>query len=65
MFLAARIELKYQVLKDFSREAKDEAPLSANCEAISASLKGKAVHSKDKHAFKGRAKTIDEDEATL
>jgi len=43
---------------DLSREAKDKALLNANSEAILASLKGGALHSKAKLAFKGRAKTV-------
>ena len=44
--------------KDLSHEAKDKAPLGINSEAISASLKERALLSKAKLAFKGRAKTI-------
>ena len=54
-FLAARLELRH-CAKDLSHEVKNEAPLSANSEAISASLKGEALHSKAKLVFKGRAK---------
>jgi len=42
---------------DLSREAKNEAPLSASSEAISASLKERAMLHNAKLAFKGRAKT--------
>jgi len=44
--------------KDLSPEIKNEAPLSANSEAISASLIGRTLRSRAKLTFKGRAKTI-------
>ena len=42
--------------KDLSREVKNKVPLSANSEAILASLKGGALHSKAKLAFKAELK---------
>ena len=52
--------------KGLSREVKNEAPLNANSEAISASLTGRTLRNRAKLTFKGRAKTITSSyEATL
>ena len=42
--------------KDLSREVKNEAPLSANSEAISASLSGRTLCNRAKLAFKAELK---------
>ena len=44
--------------KDLSCEVKNEAPQSANSEAISASLKGRALCNRAKLTFKDKAKII-------
>jgi len=44
--------------KDLSRVVKNEAPLSANSEAILVSLTGRTLRNRAKLAFKGRAKTV-------
>ena len=52
--------------KDLSRKVKNEAPLSANGEAISTSLTGRTLRNRAKLAFKGRAKIVASScEATL
>ena len=56
--LAASNKTKALSAKDLSREVKNEAPLSANSEAISASLTRKTSRNKAKLTFKGRAKTV-------
>ena len=44
--------------KNLSHEARDKAPFDANSEVILVSLEGKALHSKAKLAFKGKAKLV-------
>ena len=56
--LAVGDKTKALSAKDLSREVKNEAPLSANSEAIFASLTGRTPHNRAKHVFKGRAKTV-------
>ena len=56
--LRREVRIKALSAKDLSREAKNEAPLSANNEAISASLKGRALRSRVKPAFKDKAKIV-------
>jgi len=56
--LSREARTKALSVKDLSREAKDEASLSANSEAILFSLKGRTLRSRAKLASKGRAKIV-------
>jgi len=64
--LSYKASTKALSAKDFSRDVKNEAPLSANSEAISALFIGITMCNRAKLAFKGRVKIVASScEATL